>query len=227
MYNNELRGSELVKKDQVAVLRVLNHTIYGYPLQINMQYDQNMDKIATFSMAMLVTKHLLALPGLVSDSQLETLYSSSKSVPVSDAAAEVMDNLQTVITACATALNVGEDSEFYHPQLTNNSLMHKNPQQMVALIEEGSAIQSNFEALQTSLKGYLVTADGQISPFIAQVFGVNEDAIDAFFGAILVWLDVAMINSSESLFIGDFRTHLGIIKNFMDSLQSQMMAIKG
>jgi hypothetical protein len=98
---------------------------------------------------------------------------------------------------------------------------------MVALIEEGSAIQSNFEALQTSLKGYLVTADGQISPFIAQVFGVNEDAIDTFFGAILVWLDVAMINSSESLFIGDFRTHLGIIKNFMDSLQSQMMAIKG
>ena len=239
MYNNELRGTELVKNNNIAVIRILNHTIYGYPLQMNVQYDQGMDKMATFSLAFLVTKHLVSLPGVVSTSQLETLYNASKGVPANEAAADAIENLQTVIDACSVALNVDKGSDFYGAQNVNNSLLHKSVEQMIQLINEGGAIEANFTSLQTTLQSYLATADGQISPFIAQVFGPTEEAIDTWFAYLgLFIMDDKIYTGTTLSFEGQtysspdeaiqgLRQRLKIIKDFMDSLQSNLLALQG
>lgn len=51
LYKDHLRGSVLASKNQIASLRVLNHTIYGYPLNLNTSYSSSADKMATFAMS--------------------------------------------------------------------------------------------------------------------------------------------------------------------------------
>ena len=48
LYDNHLRGTELVSKNHIAVIKILNHTIFGYPLILNFTYDQGSDKFASF-----------------------------------------------------------------------------------------------------------------------------------------------------------------------------------
>lgn len=227
MYNNELRGSELVKNDRIAVLRILNHTVYGYPLQMNVQYDQTMDKLATFSLAFLVTKHLLTLPGLVSTSQLESLYDPNAATSTASAAQMAMiEKIRTVVSACTTAITVGEDSKFYQASSHKNSLLHKNVAQILALLDEGDAITSNLKALHASITENLEASDGQVSPFIAQTFGPTKEKVEAWFNVLLALVDKSAFETDSST-LSQFRRHLGTIKDFMDSLQSLMWAIKG
>tara|TARA_Y100000592_G_C5460592_1_gene313774 strand:+ start:78 stop:233 length:156 start_codon:yes stop_codon:yes gene_type:complete len=51
MYNNELRGTALVENNSIAVIKVLNHTIFGYPLVLQVNYDQGSDKFASFNLS--------------------------------------------------------------------------------------------------------------------------------------------------------------------------------
>lgn len=51
LYNKHMRGTLLVKNNQIAVLKVMNHLIYGYPLNMTSRYSASQDKIANFSMS--------------------------------------------------------------------------------------------------------------------------------------------------------------------------------
>lgn len=51
MYNDMLRGTLLVERNQIAIITVLNHTIYGYPIAFQSNYSAQNDKMATFSMS--------------------------------------------------------------------------------------------------------------------------------------------------------------------------------
>lgn len=73
-YNNYLRGTLLVKSGGIAVLKVLNHLIYGYPLNLNVTYDANLDKLAQFQMSWVINKHTLDMPGIVSKNNLKQMY---------------------------------------------------------------------------------------------------------------------------------------------------------
>lgn len=73
LYNNHLRGTSLVKNNQIAVLRVANHTIYGYPLNLNTAYESSQDKVASFTMNWAVAKHTLNSPGTVTNRNLENM----------------------------------------------------------------------------------------------------------------------------------------------------------
>lgn len=75
MYNNHLRGTQLVKSKSIMLLKVFNHMVYGYPLNFNVNYSSNQDKLSNFSFQMVVTKHSQNLPGLFETKDLEDSYS--------------------------------------------------------------------------------------------------------------------------------------------------------
>lgn len=79
MYREVLRGTRLVEDRSVAVMKVMNHLIYGYPFSMQIGYSSGAgDKSCTFNMSWAVTNHRLALPGIISDEQLKSMYSVSE-----------------------------------------------------------------------------------------------------------------------------------------------------
>jgi len=74
MYDDVLRGTLLAERGHIAILTILNHTIFGYPLAFQSSYDARRDKLASFTMNWLVTEHTLTLPGVVEEEQLIQSY---------------------------------------------------------------------------------------------------------------------------------------------------------
>ena len=82
MYSDVLRGTKLIERDCVAVLKVKNHLIYGYPFRFNTSYDARVDKVAQFSMQMVVVDHKLENPitpaggggSIVTERKLKQMY---------------------------------------------------------------------------------------------------------------------------------------------------------
>lgn len=78
LYNKHMRGTELVKNNQIAVLKVMNHLIYGYPLNMSSTYNASQDKIANFSMSWVISRHSLSMPGSFDEDDIATLYSPDR-----------------------------------------------------------------------------------------------------------------------------------------------------
>lgn len=74
LYQEHLRGTRLVKTDRIAVMRVMNHLIYGYPLSLQTGINAGSDKTQSFSMSWVVTDHSLAMPGVFNEEDLEKNY---------------------------------------------------------------------------------------------------------------------------------------------------------
>jgi len=75
LYNNNLRGTQLVKNEEIALIKVFNHLVYGYPMSLTVTYTGQMDKLASFALQFVVTKHTQSLPGLFDEKDLEDNYS--------------------------------------------------------------------------------------------------------------------------------------------------------
>ena len=59
LYNEHMRGTELVKNNSIAMLKCLNHTVKGYPLNFNSGYNAQLDKEGMFAMSWAVIDHSL------------------------------------------------------------------------------------------------------------------------------------------------------------------------
>lgn len=53
-----MRGSKLVQNNRICIMKLLNHSIYGYPLQFNYRSASEFDKAVQFSFSMFVKDHL-------------------------------------------------------------------------------------------------------------------------------------------------------------------------
>ena len=62
MYNDVLRGSQLMKEKRIAVMKVSNHVISGYPLNLQVVYDAATTPVTQFVLQFLVAEHTLELP---------------------------------------------------------------------------------------------------------------------------------------------------------------------
>jgi hypothetical protein len=51
MYDDILRGTKLVQNNSIAIMKIMNHTIWGYPLNFRGGYNAAQDKVASFSMS--------------------------------------------------------------------------------------------------------------------------------------------------------------------------------
>lgn len=80
LYNTKLRGTELVKDKNIAVLKIANHTIYGYPLNLTTSYTSSSDKTVAFNMAIAVAQHSLILPGQVTADDLNKMFYFKRSI---------------------------------------------------------------------------------------------------------------------------------------------------
>lgn len=73
LYNEKLRGSKLAETNSIAVLKFLNHTIYGYPINYSTSYSGELDKATQFQMNFVVISHKLDGSGVVSYENLDEL----------------------------------------------------------------------------------------------------------------------------------------------------------
>ena len=67
MYNNILRGTQLVKHNRVALLSVGTHYVYGYPLNFGVNYSAQTEKFSSFSMSWVVLDHTLGFEDIQED----------------------------------------------------------------------------------------------------------------------------------------------------------------
>ena len=104
MYNNVLRGSQLIKEDQIAVMKVANHLIYGYPLNLNIGYNAAQDPVTQFTLQFVVSEHSLELPGVVSEKYLETMYSTSAHIN-DEAIRAFVDKIDDIMLKIDNVLN--------------------------------------------------------------------------------------------------------------------------
>lgn len=51
LYDSHLRGSQLIKNNHMGILKVMNHLVYGYPMQLSTTYTAGADKIASFNLS--------------------------------------------------------------------------------------------------------------------------------------------------------------------------------
>jgi hypothetical protein len=57
LYHTKLRGTQLIKERSIAILKVQNHHIWGFPLNYQVGYSSNSEKVTNFSMSWAVVKH--------------------------------------------------------------------------------------------------------------------------------------------------------------------------
>jgi hypothetical protein len=71
LYNEHMRGTKLVDNNQISIIKILNHTIWGYPLNFTARKSATRDNTIEFGMSWLVTDHSMAAPGIVTEKNLE------------------------------------------------------------------------------------------------------------------------------------------------------------
>ena len=114
LYNSQLRGSLLVERGDIAILKIANHTISGYPLNFQVQYSAQMDKMANFAMSWLVTEHTLDLAGVVSEDDLDTMNVYGQTF--SEQTQKQLFNTNAIIEPLTSLLNFEEyDDPLYNP----------------------------------------------------------------------------------------------------------------
>ena len=110
LYNQQLRGTALVRQNNIAVIKCMNHTIFGYPLALNVTYDQSSDKFASFGLQWLVTKHLLGAPGIVSESQLEANSSPQARAGLNQLLKDQLARIDEAVSFVHSHINLTEET---------------------------------------------------------------------------------------------------------------------
>lgn len=121
MYNEYLRGTKLTENKRIAVLKVANHTVYGYPMNLSSSLNSSQDKMATFTMNWVVAKHTLDIPGTVSQEDLHNMITTPFQRDEEDLA-NFIDKLKKYIDLFAFVLSASDSylsKQFKLTDLTN------------------------------------------------------------------------------------------------------------
>lgn len=167
MYNEVLRGTKLIEQDRIAVMKVSNHLIYGYPLNLKVDYSASQDPITAFTLQFVVSEHSLELPGVVSENYLEDMYSISAHIN-NEAISNYLRNIKNLLEKIDNVLLTEVNGEKYNSEgsikniQTTSYLNHEyRPDAMKS--EYISLLSSNMGAVQTAFGSEL---DGEISPLV-------------------------------------------------------------
>ena len=225
-----MRGTELVNSNSIAVMKILNHTVFGYPLALNVTYDQSQDKMATFSLSWLVSKHLLGVPGIVAESQLESNASATTRTGLSQLMKDQLSRIDNSVAVVRGSIEVTEEN---HPDNFDkdgkaNALSAKSVEELKKIHEEKSLVDV-FKAVKIKFIEMRELGDGQVSPTISQIFGSTEEQIEAWFDEMVVAIEQltndGTIDVQQPLSL--FRTKLTRLKDFANILTSLANAIQG
>ena len=178
MYNEVLRGSQLIKEKRVAVMKVSNHLIYGYPLNLQVQYDAASSPVTQFVLQFLVADHSLELPGVLTESYLSSMYSISAHIN-NDAIRKFINKIEKIedkINAIFKTVVYGKDYNSVGTiELVSQGVSNSN----WSLLSSGfgmykyqpDSMKSAFTALLAANVSTLKTTigsdlDGEISPLV-------------------------------------------------------------
>ena len=166
MYNNVLRGSQLIADDNVAVLKINNHLIYGYPLNIQVTYNAARDPVTQFTLQFVVSEHHLDMPGVLTEEYLELMYSPNSHIN-DQAIMEFVNNIDFINTKIVAVLETSVDGEQYESAGSISRIEikkyadHNYPTSMKS--EYTSLLSANVAALQSAFGSVL---NGEISPLV-------------------------------------------------------------
>jgi hypothetical protein len=167
MYNEVLRGTKLIENDRIAVMKVSNHLIYGYPLNLKIDYNASNDPITVFTLQFVVSEHSLELPGVISEDYLSKMYSTESHIN-SEEIRTFLNNIENILTKIDVVLSTEVAGEEYNSggsikniQNTLFSNHSYHPDTMKSAF--ASKMLSNMNALKTSFGSEL---DGEISPLV-------------------------------------------------------------
>lgn len=167
MYNEVLRGSQLIKEDRIAVLKVVNHLIYGYPINLQINYNASSDPVTSFNFSFVVAEHSLELPGVVTEKYLEKMYSTDAYIN-NQAIFNFLLKIDNIILKIDAVLNTKVDGEEFNSSGTIESVQnspytfykHQTKEMKAAYI---NLLLNNVSALKTAIGS---TLDGEISPLV-------------------------------------------------------------
>ena len=186
LYNSNLRGSKLLDSGAIAVLKVKNHLIYGYPLNFTSAMNSASDKVVSFSMNWLVISHELSQAGVVSDTDLEMMYNNWANNN------SYIQNIDTVLTLLDNILNMGKyptNPEGKFIKLFNtfdvNALSYNALMAIDDPSEVTNIINTQVAALASKIKEYLEASlegtDVSGAAIILKYFPASLSEVDALF----------------------------------------------
>lgn len=108
LYDHFMRGTKLVENNSVAILQILNHSIYGYPLQFSYRSLSDLDKAVQFSFSMFVKDHIYELPGAIDSEMI------NRNIQMQDVENPLVKKLSTVRESLApilTSLKYRQDTQ--------------------------------------------------------------------------------------------------------------------
>lgn len=167
MYNNELRGSQLIKENRIAVMKVSNHLIYGYPLNLQVVYAAAQDPVTNFVLQFVVNEHELSLPGIITEEYLETMYSPHSHINT-EAIQNFVKKIDNILEKINAVLETNADGEKYNSIISinfiqNTSFSFYNYQPDSIKNDYAALLATRIAALNTEIGS---TLDGEISPLV-------------------------------------------------------------
>lgn len=171
LYDRHLRGTKLVQNRQIALIKVFNHIVYGYPINFNVTYTSQMDKVASFAFQFVVVKHTQNLPGLFEDEDLEKNYSVAE-VVLNESDAHRIAIIEMFLKAYDTSLKLTHNDDL-EPYLDIGSFfsglgslsLGEIENLLISVIPSGAVLSETQSQIRRGIHAFIRYLDGAREDF--------------------------------------------------------------
>jgi hypothetical protein len=184
LYNRHMRATELVKAGNIAVMKIANHLVYGYPLNFNVNYNANNDKLGFFEMSWVIARHTQNLPGLFDSDDLEKNY-SVENITLSEEDAERLSNIQSYLNAFEE--NLITDLDIFTSFITTGSTLKFNIAERVVnysgigITDFNTLIRNFYGDDESSLNEFKQDVSERINNFADFISGEKNQSTETTF----------------------------------------------
>ena len=233
MYNDVLRGSKLVERGAIAVLKVKNHLVYGYPFQLQSQMNGNADKIANFNLGWIVTDHTLAYTGIATEQELAYSYTAINNdankpyiIAINEAISKIddiinFDNWAKLDNSNEMSTTLKELGVAQFGALSYNALMNIN--NVTVFVKMLNTTIGNFKKYLTDK--VIGTSSNSVSPLIKQFFkdpSSLDEKVNKVLSSTVTMFEDGGIDKYLNIVL-PFIKELIILKNSLLTFQSRLV----
>jgi hypothetical protein len=225
MYNDVLRGTKLVERGAIGVLKVKNHLIYGYPFQFQSQMNSNIDKVANFVLGWIVIDHKMAYPGIVTENELTSMFTKSNQLLTSNYLDEINTSLNLINKIIDFSTWPTDNSDI--KSLLNNLMVTNFGSLSYNAIKNLPNLKLFKETLITNLKNYkehimtYFNDKDKVSPILTRYY--TKDNINLEFDNIILSIQSMDKSPDDFVGLGFFIKKLIILKNDLLTYQARLV----
>lgn len=228
MYNDVLRGTKLVEREAVAVLKVKNHLIYGYPFQFQSSTNGQIDNMASFSFGWIVTDHKLSYPGIVTDKELSLSYASienSENGPYLEEVNKILGLIENIliISNWSDGTDTGFDTILKELGVSQINALSYNA---IRNINNQSLFINKFQVVINSYKSYVSNFLNKnnprlLSPLLSQYY--TTDLLNYEFDRMINAITKMFKDEEEYINMMTFIKKLIILKNDLLTFRARLV----